>query len=53
LAVFFDEVKSNPNINVAIEYEGDVYLQYKTEVYVRIWQNFTPFKAYFTTKNKK
>jgi len=36
LALFFDEIKLNPDahINVAIEYKGDVYLQNERSGYI-------------------
>ena len=47
LALYFDELKANPDtrVNVAIEYKGDVYLQYKSEVYVEEQKNYNIARA--------
>lgn len=48
IALFFDEVKSNPNthVNVAIEYKGDVYLQNDQSGYVEEQKNYNEEKAF-------
>lgn len=48
IALFFDEVKSNPNtrVNVAIEYKGDVYLQNDQKGYVEEQKNYDEDKAF-------
>ncbi len=48
IALFFDEVKSNPNahVNVAIEYKGDVYLQNEQSGYVEEEKNYDDEKAF-------
>lgn len=42
LALFFDEVKSNPNVhvNVAIEHKGDVFLQNEKSGYIEEQKNY-------------
>lgn len=48
IALFFDEVKSNPytNVNVAIEYKGDVYLQNDKAGYVEEQKNYNEEQAF-------
>jgi len=48
IALFFDEIKSNPNarVNVAIEYKGDVYLQNDQSGYVEEQKNYDEGKAF-------
>ncbi len=48
IALFFDEVKSNPNahVNVAIEHMGDVYLQNDQSGYIEEQKNYSEEKAF-------
>lgn len=48
IALFFDEIKSNPNahVNVAIEYKGDVYLQNDKSGYVEEQKNYDKEEAF-------
>lgn len=48
LALFFDEVKSNPktHVNVAIEHKGDVYLQNDQSGYIEEQKNYNEEKAF-------
>ena len=48
IALFFDEVKTNPNayINVAIEHKGDVFVQNEGKAYVEEQKNYNEEKAF-------
>lgn len=48
LALFFDEIKINPNvhINVAIEYQGDVFLQSEKTGYVEEQKNYNEISTF-------
>ena len=48
IALFFDEIKLNPNthVHVAIEYKGDVYLQNDQSGYIEEQKNYNEEKAF-------
>lgn len=54
LALFFEEVKSNPNahVNVAIEYKGDVYLQNEQSGYIEEQKNYNVSSTFSFNSNQ-
>lgn len=54
LALFFDEIKVNPNVhvNVAIEYQGDVFLQGEKSGYVEEQKNYNEVSAFSFNSNQ-
>lgn len=54
IALFFDEVKKNPNthINVAVEHKGDVYLHYDHLGYVEEQKNYDKEKSFSFNSNQ-